>query len=34
MRQLGLNDILFILAAVRWTLLLSIAAFVGGAIGG
>jgi polar amino acid transport system permease protein len=34
MRQLGLNDILFILAAVRWTLLLSIAAFVGGTIGG
>jgi polar amino acid transport system permease protein len=34
MRQLGPNDILFILAAVRWTLLLSIAAFAGGAIGG
>ena len=34
MRQLGPNEILFILAAVRWTLLLSIAAFLGGAIGG
>ena len=34
MRQLGPNEILFILAAVRWTLLLSIAAFLGGAVGG
>ncbi len=34
MRQLGPNELLFILAAVRWTLLLSIAAFLGGAIGG
>src|SRR5829696_1738912 len=34
MRQLGPNDIMFILAAVRWTLVLSLAAFVGGAIGG
>jgi|SRR6266404_5105501 len=34
MRQLGPNEIFFILAAVRWTLLLSIAAFLGGAVGG
>jgi polar amino acid transport system permease protein len=34
MRALGLNDIIFIVAAVRWTLLLSLAAFVGGTIGG
>jgi polar amino acid transport system permease protein len=34
MRALGPNEILYILAAVRWTLLLSIAAFVGGGIGG
>jgi polar amino acid transport system permease protein len=34
MRELGPNEILFILAAARWTLLLSGAAFVGGAIGG
>jgi polar amino acid transport system permease protein len=34
MRALGLNDIIFIIAAVRWTLLLSLAAFVGGTIGG
>jgi len=34
MRQLGPNDIMFILAAVRWTLVLSLAAFLGGAIGG
>jgi len=34
MRQLGPNELLFILAAVRWTLLLSIAAFLGGAVGG
>jgi polar amino acid transport system permease protein len=34
MRALGLNDIIFIVAAVRWTLLLSLVAFLGGAIGG
>src|SRR6266566_2359999 len=34
MRALGPNEILFIVAAVRWTLLLSIAAFLGGTIGG
>jgi polar amino acid transport system permease protein len=34
MRSLGPNEIIFILAAVRWTLLLSIAAFVGGSLGG
>jgi len=34
MRTLGPNDIIFIIAAARWTLLLSLAAFVGGAIGG
>jgi polar amino acid transport system permease protein len=34
MRQLGPNDILYIVLAVRWTLLLSVAAFLGGAIGG
>jgi polar amino acid transport system permease protein len=34
MRQLGPNDILYIVLAVRWTLLLSVAAFAGGAIGG
>ncbi len=34
MRSLGLNEILFILAAVRWTLLLSACAFVGGSVGG
>ncbi len=34
MRQLGPNEILYILAAVRWTLLLSVAAFLGGAVGG
>ncbi|RDJ19986.1 amino acid ABC transporter permease [Bosea caraganae] len=34
MRELGPNEILFILAAVRWTLLLSVVAFIGGAIGG
>jgi polar amino acid transport system permease protein len=34
MRSLGPNEILFILAAVRWTLLLSVAAFIGGTIGG
>ncbi|TCR67126.1 amino acid ABC transporter permease [Bosea sp. BK604] len=34
MRELGPNEILFILAAVRWTLLLSLVAFIGGALGG
>jgi polar amino acid transport system permease protein len=34
MRELGPSEILFILAAVRWTLLLSAAAFLGGAVGG
>jgi polar amino acid transport system permease protein len=34
MRVLGQGDILFILAAARWTLLLSIVAFIGGGIGG
>lgn len=34
MRELGLSDILYIIAAVRWTLLLSLVAFLGGAIGG
>ena len=34
MRTLGPNEIIFIIAAVRWTLLLSLAAFIGGAIGG
>jgi polar amino acid transport system permease protein len=34
MRQLGPNEILFILGAVRWTLLLSAVAFAGGAVGG
>ncbi|TPG57777.1 amino acid ABC transporter permease [Roseomonas nepalensis] len=34
MRSLGLNEILFILAAARWTLLLSACAFVGGSVGG
>jgi polar amino acid transport system permease protein len=34
MRELGPNEILYILAAVRWTLLLSLVAFVGGGIGG
>lgn len=34
MRDLGSGDILFILGAVRWTILLSIAAFIGGSIGG
>lgn len=34
MRSLGPNEILFIVAAVRWTLLLSACAFVGGSIGG
>ncbi|MFC7396856.1 amino acid ABC transporter permease [Chelatococcus sp. GCM10030263] len=34
MRELGLSDIIFIIAAVRWTLLLSLVAFLGGAVGG
>ena len=34
MRELGPNEIIFILAAVRWTLLLSLVAFLGGALGG
>ena len=34
MRVLGESDILFILWAVRWTLLLSITAFIGGGLGG
>ena len=34
MRQLGPNEIIFILAAVRWTLLLSLVAFIGGSMGG
>jgi polar amino acid transport system permease protein len=34
MRTFGPNDLLFILAAARWTLALSLIAFVGGAIGG
>jgi polar amino acid transport system permease protein len=34
MRTFGPNDFLFILAAARWTLGLSLIAFIGGAIGG
>lgn len=34
MRTLSEGDILFILLAVRWTLLLSVIAFLGGAVGG
>jgi polar amino acid transport system permease protein len=34
MRVLSEGDILFIIMAVRWTLLLSIVAFIGGGIGG
>jgi polar amino acid transport system permease protein len=34
MRTFGLNDFLFILSAARWTLALSLIAFVGGAVGG
>ncbi|HLJ19959.1 MAG TPA: amino acid ABC transporter permease [Stellaceae bacterium] len=34
MRELGPNEILYILAAVRWTVLLSIVAFLGGSLGG
>ena len=34
MRTFGPNDLLFILAAARWTLALSLIAFVGSAVGG
>jgi polar amino acid transport system permease protein len=34
MRELTTNEILYILLAVRWTLLLSVLALIGGAIGG
>jgi polar amino acid transport system permease protein len=34
MRTLGSPDIIYIIMAVRWTLLLSLVAFLGGAIGG
>jgi polar amino acid transport system permease protein len=34
MRELGPNEIIFIIAAVRWTLLLSLVAFLGGGVGG
>ena len=34
MRELGSGDILYILGAIRWTLLLSLVAFAGGAAGG
>jgi polar amino acid transport system permease protein len=34
MRVLGEGDILFILLAARWTLLLSLVAFIGGGLGG
>jgi polar amino acid transport system permease protein len=34
MRPLGPNELLFIVEAARWTLLLSAAAFLGGALGG
>ncbi|WP_293795898.1 amino acid ABC transporter permease [uncultured Bosea sp.] len=34
MRTLGSADIIYIIMAVRWTLLLSLVAFLGGAIGG
>jgi len=34
MRTFGLNDLLFILSAARWTLALSLIAFIGGAAGG
>ncbi|MFC3126986.1 amino acid ABC transporter permease [Pseudoroseomonas globiformis] len=34
MRSLATGDILFILLALRWTLLLSVVAFIGGAAGG
>ncbi|MCU4178437.1 amino acid ABC transporter permease [Bosea sp. BH3] len=34
MRALGSSDLLFIIMAARWTLLLSLVAFIGGSIGG
>ena len=34
MRELGSGDIFYMLLAIRWTLLLSIVAFAGGAAGG
>ena len=34
MRALTSGDLIYIVLAVRWTLLLSLAAFVGGSIGG
>src|SRR5690349_1933278 len=34
MRPLGPSELLFIVEAARWTLLLSAAAFLGGAVGG
>jgi len=34
MRVLGESDLLFILLSVRWTLLLSLVAFIGGGLGG
>ena len=34
MRQFGWNELLFILLALRWTLLLSLVAFAGGIVGG
>ncbi|MGN6469234.1 MAG: amino acid ABC transporter permease [Rhizobiaceae bacterium] len=34
MRELGSGDIFYILGAIRWTLLLSVVAFAGGAVGG
>ena len=34
MRAFGANEVLFIVEAARWTLLLSVAAFAGGALGG
>jgi polar amino acid transport system permease protein len=34
MRPLGPNELFFILEAARWTLLLSVVAFLGGALGG
>ncbi|KLK90020.1 amino acid ABC transporter permease [Microvirga vignae] len=34
LRQFGTNEFLFILTAARWTVLLSLIAFAGGAIGG
>ncbi|HEY8048026.1 MAG TPA: amino acid ABC transporter permease [Ramlibacter sp.] len=34
MRTFGLSDVLFIIEAARWTIALSLVAFIGGAIGG